>query len=721
MKIRIALLASIAVLCWQPVVAFGEFKLGEYDLKGSADIGYRSVTNDRESARFNEFRDISDGIIFGGKVFFSKDAYFTDVTFENVGLNNQFYGVKGGRYTSFKYSLFYNETPHNYSFGARSFYSGIGTNELTYTATDKVPTSTTFTPTVSTDPSTWTEFDYATKAKTVGADVDLIPAEPYFLKLGANKVSTTGKRPVSYTNGVCADAKSSSSTKSCSNFGSPVELPLAIDYTTTNFTATAGYHTDNFLASADGLFSRFANANDYMTWRDPYVTSRTLNQVTSGASDNDYKKIGIQGTYSGLPFDTTLALRGSYSKLSNTLGILDTIAAASGGGPGLTPTYEVAQLTLNTNEFKGDIAYKSVSVAAHSELLDILDSKLYYSYLNKKNSSTKITFSNGGYEAENELFSYRKNDAGLDLGLKLPAKTKAMGGFEYMQVHRERHDAEKTTDKIVYAGVKNNMMDFMTAKLKVERMWRISEGVVVDPSAVTGQDFNKPFDAAGKVRDAVKLGVDLEPIEHLELGAEYAYKKDRYTANQLGLQSAPRTEVFGDIAYQFPFVKVSAFGNVEKASFLTNKRTYGSAADPAAGSTSTTYNWSMNETDYYWAYGFGVDVPVMKDKLDVSANWQQSVNDGQNEFMPENNIASLPNIYEYDDYRKSVLDTKVKYRVMDDLDTTLGYAYEKFRLNDIAFNNYQYYNGSSKYFLSGAGNDHDYTAHMVYVAATYRF
>ena len=58
---------------------------------------------------------------------------------------------------------------------------------------------------------------------------------------------------------------------------------------------------------------------------------------------------------------------------------------------------------------------------------------------------------------------------------------------------------------------------------------------------------------------------------------------------------------------------------------------------------------------------------------------------------------------------------------MDNLDATLGYAYEKYKLDDIAFNNYQYYNASSKYFLTGQYNDHDYAAHWVYVAATYRF
>ncbi len=36
--------------------------------------------------------------------------------------------MRGGAYGSHSFKIFYNETPHNYSFGARTFFTGIGTD-----------------------------------------------------------------------------------------------------------------------------------------------------------------------------------------------------------------------------------------------------------------------------------------------------------------------------------------------------------------------------------------------------------------------------------------------------------------------------------------------------------------------------------------------------------------------------------------------------------------
>ena len=39
--------------------------------------------------------------------------------------------------TSFKYKLFFSEIPHNYSFGARTFFAGVGTADLDYAAVNR--------------------------------------------------------------------------------------------------------------------------------------------------------------------------------------------------------------------------------------------------------------------------------------------------------------------------------------------------------------------------------------------------------------------------------------------------------------------------------------------------------------------------------------------------------------------------------------------------------
>ena len=59
------------------------------ELSGSVELGARITDNEDESAKFQEYRDLDDGMIGNFKLNYSKEAYFFGAEGENVGLDDQ--------------------------------------------------------------------------------------------------------------------------------------------------------------------------------------------------------------------------------------------------------------------------------------------------------------------------------------------------------------------------------------------------------------------------------------------------------------------------------------------------------------------------------------------------------------------------------------------------------------------------------------------------------
>lgn len=132
-----------------------------------------------------------------------------------------------------------------------------------------------------------------------------------------------------------------------------------------------------------------------------------------------------------------LAVSGSFAHLTNDVNLTD-IALSVADFP-----------NLNRTKFNGDIDYTNASIALTSQPLVKLDSKIYYRYTNKDNNSSVITFGDPADPSTNAdlLMSYQQDDAGVDLSYRLPYKTKAEVGYEYLKKARFVNRRLKMTPK----------------------------------------------------------------------------------------------------------------------------------------------------------------------------------------------------------------------------------------------------------------------------------
>lgn len=662
-------------------------------------FGVRLVDGENASARFNEYRSIRDGLYGEVSGFYDAGGYYVDLESKDILRNDQSYRVRGGGYGSYRYALLFNQTPHDVTYGARTFYANPGDARLEYTLN---PT------TSSTD--SWNSFDYTMKLKDLGGEIHLTRFDPFYVSFGVNRLTQAGIRPVA---------------------GGAVELPEPVDYATTAAFGDLNYRRDNVFASFRASFSNFRNENEFFSWR---MTSGSLYETTSVAPGNDLVHLLAQTSVSDLPLRSNLSARAGVSTLSNEFAVRDQIVSGA----------TMATLALNEPNYKGKVKYNNAAVALSSRPIEDLSTKLNYSFIQRKDESSQIVFTNGAARDTTENFSYRKHLAGFEGAYRLPFESKATAGFEFGRAFRDRADATETTDRKYYAKVRNGFLEFLSGNLKVSRLvrtsvagdseaaWRASAASASGKYAV--ERYFRYTDLADRNENRYSIGVDIEPTDRISVGLEYGYKRNDYPSTILGRLEDSRQEGYANVSWELPnIVTVSGFTGVERVINSNYRRVLPNTVTvPNESWTNPStppnvsagyYNLGSTLNDFSVNYGLTCDVTLKRRRLNLILSWEQLRSDGNVIWTPQAEASSvaLGNINNYDDYRKSLFNAKAVYRHSEELTGTLGFQWERLIYSDLQFDNYLNRLTSPAALLTGAYSDQNYAARTLYLEASYRF
>ena len=647
---------------------------------GSIELGLMSAdVNSRNGAKFGEYKDMSNGLF--GNIQFSavKDSYFMQLDAANPGRDDQSVDFRGGAYGLFRYDLYYDELPHNYSDGI-SPYGGIGGYKLT------APTAS----------SPWTPFEYSVQHKKYGGEVELFPGGPYFLNFGVERRQQEGLRPYSI---------------------SGAELPMPISYTTDNLNVKGGYLGKTITASVNGYLSSFNNDYQYMTLGSTLATA---------APDNDMGKIGGDFSWRALPLKSTLGLSASYSHLSDSYSLTDLGITSPPAG-------------LNRTTFDGKVDYTTFSASLVSQPLPKLDSRVYYRYVNRDDNSSQIYTNLNTANNYLEMLSYDRNAAGIELGYRLPQRTKLSVGYDYEGIDRSTpldrtagtsnapsasygntpryENPSSTTDNSFFAKVKNSSFDWLTSTLQYKHLERSSDYLSGQNPYVNLTNVVR-LDAADKSTDEVKLGFDFMPFDRLDLGIDFTYQKNDYDYNPGSRDSDDRGKVYFDATWR-PWKKVvlNTFVGYEHSRTDDNYRTTLTAAQILP-------NYVQTLGEDFWTYGISLDLPDIINRLSFKITWQYEDSNGSMKYdRPVAGANLLSNTDNADDYNKQTLNAKATYAFDDHLSVSLGYLYERFNSDDVGFANYanSQWGQWTSTSLSGLYYGQDYVAHVGYASIAYKF
>jgi len=697
-----ALITSFLLVSTCAAAAYAE------NLDGSVTLGGSYANIHGQKAKANEYRTLGTGM-FGGLDldYRNKEAYTnlqgslividslggTQDTNRDANLT-----LKSGVTDIFKVNLFYNEIPHNFTYGARTFVNGIGTATLVKPTPLSNPTAASYT----------NSFDYAIKKENMGMGGEISLKTPFFFAVQADRSTTTGLMPFALGTSLR-------------------EYPAPIDFTTNNVYLQTGYRSNKVIFTVDGLISSFTNEFDkFSAWYGNSAGNARYNGYLP--PDNNYYKVGGSLMYRIPVMNSTLMARANYSMLRNDVTLYD---------DGTTGSY------LTARNWAGRVNYTTASAALTSKPMKNLDTRIFVNFLNKKNEGPE-DFNYGSASYTTERFDYSKRNMGVDAGYKLPAKTKLSAGYEYQNLHRAiREDAPSTDDHKVFVQAKNDLFDWMSAKVRYQRLMRTSNfadatlyaneptgGVANTSDATTSlyyKIFFRPADTADKNQDSIKVGLDFEPVHGLSIGFEYAYKKDDFTKNYLGLQNAERHEGYFDATYAASIVKLNAYADLEvvesNSRFRQLPRATGTSptlyADPMGVSNINNFNWTTKRQDFNYALGMKGDVEIIKNKLKASAGYRYEKANGSNDFTTNTTGVVFNNVSQLDDYIKQTVDAKLAYSVTPAFIVTAGYLFEHLKYSDDAYTGYSYIVGTN--YLSGAYANQGYDANMFYLSGTVKF
>ena len=515
--------------------------------------------------------------------------------------------------------------------------------------------------------------------KTLGADITVDTQNPFYFKVSADQQRKEGVMPYGLFD------------------SGTFMLALPVDYTTYTTMVEAGYRSKETTAVFNAGYSDFDNDNDLLTLRVGSVV-----EEYSMPADNYAYNLGGRLTQR-LPMESLLALKAAFSQN----------VSEADFGKFLTSTSPTAD-----EDFDGDIRYIRGSAVLTSQWSKMLDTRLFYNYIDRDNQSENITVVTEGEVRRNHLLEYDKHQAGLDANYRLNKVNKLTGGYEFTGTDRTRDDADTTYDNLLFGEVKNTAIDWMMAKFRLEYLNRSSD-TDYEPEDLEGDGliraFFTPFDYASKDRYKGKLSFDFTPMEKLAM----AY--DDSDASMFGLQEDFRHEIYTDVNARLPAkIQLNGFAGYEYTESDFESRRYNpGGADPTLPTTSTNFNWS-EEFDYdFFVFGGNLKVPVLA-RLELVASADYQIIDGNIDFARSAAAgAPLGTVTEADDYYKTRAGLKGIYKLDDHWSATLGYGYEKSNLDDWRYDNFTYRSGTV--YLSGAGLDRDYEVHQVYLITSYRF
>lgn len=680
---------------------------------GSVSLG--GITTDDKGAnpwRLFEHRDLDDGFLAGVDLRGDFGPWYHRLFAESLGRDDQYLNLRGGRHGIFRYSLYADDVVHNWTFGAMTPFSGVGTNNLTFAGAAP-----------STDTATWNRFNYGIQHENRGGfgEVTAGVDSPLYFRVTSNRKRTDGLRPIGQPGG---------------SPGGPVyEMPVPIDWTQTDVAGEIGYSSKTMHLSASYLVSKFEDGVDFFNWRNAYVTRGADVEWSGISSDNELERLAFNAVFRKLPMGSTLALRAVKTTIENSLPV-QTSWLSAGGTP---VTGSVRLANPSSTRFAGDIENTSYSLALSSNWARGLDTKVYYSFYERENRSNHIVFTPSGpgsggacdfnpvtaaalTTCTTEFLHLEKKNYGVEAGYRLNRENRITGGVDYSDTERERVDFDRAKETKYFIEWKSGMLGDVDTRVKYTRLKRKSSFLRGSYPNLF-ERYTYRFDAAPLDRDQLKVTFDYSPVEMLDLGADLVYKKNDYKDVVFGRDKDSRGEVNLTVSYgSAGAVRVTGFFDYEKVRYDSNHWVGAITTYPNPNTAGTAYPWSASVRDKNYLVGVAADWAAMP-RLKVTASAILQKTDGTVDFQSLNNFGNPQAIDNYENVKKRTFNVRGTYAATRSVDVMLGAAYEKYDLDDVQFNDYivNIRTGTTQNFFSGAYAFTSYKAAILYGMVTYRF
>ena len=690
----------------------GEEEAGDapagWEYSGEVSVTLQTVNGEEESAKSDEYSDISQSVFGDVRLEAQKDRrYFIRGDATNVGRDDQFIGGEAGSYGKYEVDVSYDSSIHRYAYDARTLYSGVGTGELTLD--DALQANVQAAPTSAETANRLNGFlssagfgnpDVTRDKLKMGLNVFAL--DPFSFKVDLSHETKKGTRP--FAGGFLTTEM--------------VELFEPVDYETLEMRISGEYASAPVYLNAAYHFSQFNNDIDTLTFDNPLIATDALLEPSSGridlAPDNQYHNVSLTGAYTKLPGNSQIMANAAWGVMlqdDDFVPFTSNTALAAPALPAKSADAEVYTSLYNLRLTSKPLPW--LRVKGHAR---------YYDYDNRTDT---INFTGGYVETDafvdataltNLPSSYTKTRAGVDFGFDVGKRTALGVGYQYEKTDRENREVEEQDDHTFKLSADNRTLTWLDLRASYERTQRDIDDYNFDVYRLSGDDLGqlpqlRKYDQADLDRDRIQLQATFYPTQVLSFGVSGIYGMDDYTDSPYGLLEDSHLLLSFDANYAISDrVSVNLFYSFEQ---YDNKQ---------RGNDGTA-DWAADGEDQVHSVGAGLELALVPNRLDLDLTYTYSDVDGNISFSsPSGTFADFEAV---DDTVIHALNTKLRYHFSRNLTLSLGYLWEKFDYDDYATNGFRFVptNAAGDYqgaLLAGTLPE-DYDVHIVYTQLTFRF
>jgi MtrB/PioB family decaheme-associated outer membrane protein len=677
---------------------------------GEVGLGLRYVKEKAsDPSKLREYRDLDTDPITFLDVRGDSDTHRFNFFVENLTTDDTHFTLLGQQYGAWRFRLYGNEVRHRFGSGpgARSPFSGIGSNTLTATLPNL-------------NPGTWNVFDNSLRRRDIGVMGEWSGFTPWYVRVDANYVDRDGIKVIG-------------GSKGTSPGNGSMEIPAPIDWSTLNYSVEGGYQGPREHFAVSWHQSKFKSDNELVRWsNDFFAPGNPFNRDTSMLpSDNDLWRIALNGNVRGLPMASTLAGRLTYSKHESDVSVLPTILSTGGTNPSTASSAPI---------FHGEVVTTTAALTLNSSPMRRLDTRLFYNYRRKNNDSTAILFTPtpasglqcSGGPCEPHLFGYTKHNPGVELFYRVNAANRLGAGYELEYTKRvDRNDFPESQEHKYFAEWRNSTLDWLDTRLRYQYMQRRG-GWANHPVLDQIDLFVRRYDIAPVDQHQVKLRFDTTPAPLVDLSFDVIFKYNDYKETILGRTKDTRQEYYVTAGYgHVDSFRVYAFADLEIVKLDSFHRVGGTPAqaNPALGFTNaTTFNWTADHDDKSWQVGLGTTWKQMQ-RLTWHANALYVKTEGDADFSvpgaPPGFVGPGGLLPAWFDRSKRIsVNLKGVYQHNRNWTFTGGYAWERYKYSDVGYDGFTYTippNNTSASYFTGENAFQPYTANIFYIVGQYKF
>ncbi len=561
----------------------------ESGTSGSVEVGAGNVSD--SSAKFGEYNGLDEkgGYLVGGAVARHRAAGGTywNARAADLGLDTRSAEIDGGRQGAYGLSLSYDEIPHVISDSARTPFLGSGGASLTLPA--GFPAATTALMPLA---GTLQTVDIETKRKRLGVGASWLPRSGWKYALGFRRENRDG-------------------TKRASGafFVNAAQLIEPVDYDTDQIDASASYTGRRLQARLAYYGSRFKNANDALTWQNPF-TVPAFPGATAGQRalppDNQFHQLSATLGYQ-LTERTRASADIAWGRMTQDESFL---------APTLNGTLAVPALPRGSLDGRVDTLNADVKLS--SALTERLGLNASYAHDERDNRTPQATYPWATTDMflstprANLPYGFTRDLAKLSGDYRFSQRLRASVGADHDRLKRTYQEVDRTRENTIWGKARAHALEKIDLTLKLAHGERRNDGYQAPPGITPPENpLLRKYNMASRDRDSAGLRADIAATDRLNVGLGVDTSKDDYFDSPIGLTEAKDTSLNGDLSFALSErTSLNAF-----ASRATIKSTQAGSELFAAP------DWTAENHDTVQVLGIGVRHAAIKDKLDLGADY----------------------------------------------------------------------------------------------------